>query len=142
MDHWQDRAACAGVPVDVFFPLGVLASAEPALRLCSRCEVTRQCAELGLRCSHGIFASVNREDRDAVPQLRAKAGYPPPEPREPREKYVQRISTKELRYCRICQRAMRAPGVAPDEAPGTVQERAKRLCAPCYRDNYAIRRGA
>ncbi|MGW4119859.1 WhiB family transcriptional regulator [Nocardia sp. NPDC004711] len=67
---WQDNAACADTPTEVFFPPG--SSDDPerrmlvrrVIRLCEGCPVRRRCAQAALdnRERYGIFAGVDLGD--------------------------------------------------------------------------------
>ena len=64
---WAERAACLGLPTEMFFPeRGV--RPEEVLELCRRCPVRVECADLGLRCQesqfdYGIWGGTTSRDR-------------------------------------------------------------------------------
>lgn len=77
--RWQDRAACAGMPLSVFFPPPG-ARTEAAQRACSRCPVVGPCAEYGERQSHGVWGGRVRSAnvaRDDAEDDRREATKPP-----------------------------------------------------------------
>ena len=137
MDDWTDRAACKGVPTDVFFPFKS-GSITEALQFCDACEVTRECANLGLRCTHGVFAGEDLTERGARERLRAKAGVDPQAPSWATNNSRPRLPRHVVRLCRSCRRRMRAGNASLYEVPDTVREVAHRLCGPCYRAQQSI----
>lgn len=84
--RWQDRAACAGMPLSVFFPPPG-ARTEAAQRACSRCPVVGPCAEYGERQSHGVWGgqvrSANVARDDAEEDRTEAANTPVPEALQP-----------------------------------------------------------
>ncbi len=68
---WQDRAACEGVPLGVFFgPEGERPTARrererQALAICARCPVRDSCLEhaLALPEAYGVWGGVNEAER-------------------------------------------------------------------------------
>jgi hypothetical protein len=57
---WQDNAACAGMALDAFFPVGGGVT-EAAQRACSWCPVRLPCAAYGSDQSHGVWGGEARE---------------------------------------------------------------------------------
>jgi WhiB family redox-sensing transcriptional regulator len=55
---WRSRAACVGVPIEVFFPPGNSKSLRRARALCAQCPVVDDCLEwmLGFEEQHGFAA--------------------------------------------------------------------------------------
>ncbi len=137
MDDWTDRAACKGVPTDVFFPLKS-GSISQALEFCGACEVTRECANLGLRCTDGVFAGEDLGVRGARERLSVKAGRDPQAPVWATNASRPRLPRTMVRLCRLCRRRMRAGNATIAEVPDTVRECAHRLCGPCYRAQHAV----
>lgn len=68
--EWQDRALCAEIGGDPFFPeLGE--TAEDAKRVCRRCEVRAQCLDFAVRegIAFGVYGGMDeRERRTLGPQ--------------------------------------------------------------------------
>lgn len=62
---WVDRAACAGLPVAMFFPVpGDKRTIERALRICNRCPVVTECAEFYRDEQFGIFGGMTPRQRN------------------------------------------------------------------------------
>jgi len=68
--NWLHKAACRGLPIDIFFPLKN--GGDPytlAREICSGCSVTQQCLELALRENKeeddkwGIFGGLDPYER-------------------------------------------------------------------------------
>lgn len=66
-DSWQDRAACRGTDVEIFY------SDEPvtvrtALALCRRCEVRAACYEhaMSMREAFGVWGGTPEEQRRRI----------------------------------------------------------------------------
>jgi WhiB family transcriptional regulator, redox-sensing transcriptional regulator len=64
---WQERAACRGAPIEVFFP-GRGETAGPARQICARCPVCQQCLEFAVsnRIVSGIWGGLTGPDRRAL----------------------------------------------------------------------------
>lgn len=69
---WQERAACRGVPSEIFFPDNPGGQDNVYNRgreFCSRCEVTQQCLtyameyETGQRYRYGLFGGLSPRQR-------------------------------------------------------------------------------
>ena len=60
MSNWMDRAACAGMETDLFFPdHHANAQRNRALKVCSTCPVIKECLEAELEASnYGLNAQV------------------------------------------------------------------------------------
>lgn len=72
---WQDRAACRGVPSEIFFPDnpgGQDSVYNRAREFCQRCEVTDKCLayalehETGQRCRYGMFGGLTPRERGQI----------------------------------------------------------------------------
>lgn len=67
--RWQDRAACVGEPIDVFFPeTNADDKWHAAIAICSRCSVTRECLRLVLALDdfsdrYGMFGGLTPSQR-------------------------------------------------------------------------------
>lgn len=64
MGDWRWRAACAGTPLELWYPMPVDKPArEAAVAICARCPVTRECRQFAddLRLTSGIWAGQDRE---------------------------------------------------------------------------------
>lgn len=73
--NWQDRAACKGVPHEVFFPEnpgGRESVYIQARQFCDKCEVTEQCLafalefEEGKRDRFGMFGGKSPRERSQI----------------------------------------------------------------------------
>lgn len=60
---WQDRAACAGVPVDVFFHSCAEAQANVVSTFCNRCPVQAHCLDEHLHEEFGVFGGLRDRER-------------------------------------------------------------------------------
>ena len=65
--EWASRAACLGLPTEMFFPERGERPKE-VFDLCRRCPVRVECADLGLRCQesqfdYGIWGGTTSRDR-------------------------------------------------------------------------------
>jgi len=72
---WRDRALCAEVDPEIFFP-DKGESAAPAKRVCMACEVRPECLDYALkrREAHGIWGGLSeRERRELAREKRAAA---------------------------------------------------------------------
>lgn len=72
---WQEKAACRGVPTEIFFPDnpgGQDNVYNKAREFCQRCEVTAPCLayalehETGQRCRYGVFGGLSPRERYAL----------------------------------------------------------------------------
>lgn len=68
-DLWWHRAACLGVPLEVFYPEGKGASLKTAREICGGCPVSVECfedmsayEESGAR--HGFWGNTSRDERN------------------------------------------------------------------------------
>jgi WhiB family transcriptional regulator, redox-sensing transcriptional regulator len=67
----MERAACAGMPLDVFFPVAAGPGQPPdwteARTVCGRCEVAATCLQYAqtARLEHGMLAGLTPEERKA-----------------------------------------------------------------------------
>ena len=59
MNGWLERAACRGMPVDLFFEAPV----EEAVAVCRSCEVIAACDAVarGTRTEYGVWGGQDRE---------------------------------------------------------------------------------
>lgn len=66
---WEARAACRGMPLEVFFhDDGVQADYDDAKAVCGRCVVRRECLELALRAGFttGVFGGLTARERQRM----------------------------------------------------------------------------
>jgi WhiB family redox-sensing transcriptional regulator len=72
---WQEKAACRGVPTEIFFPDnpgGQDNVYNKAREFCQRCEVRTPCLayalehETGQRCRYGVFGGLSPRERYAL----------------------------------------------------------------------------
>jgi WhiB family redox-sensing transcriptional regulator len=72
---WQEKAACRGVPTEIFFPDnpgGQDSVYNKARDFCLKCEVTQQCLayalehETGQRCRFGVFGGLSPRERSQL----------------------------------------------------------------------------
>ena len=71
-ERWMERAACADLPCDMFFPSdgsGVI----KAQRICARCPVTVPCLEYALKykVDHGVWGGCSERKRRRILKARA-----------------------------------------------------------------------
>lgn len=80
--RWRERAACAGLNPDAFFPLAEVgpayeASVRAAKAVCARCPVRKQCLAFAMTdMPYGIAGGFTAEERRALrraAQIRAGA---------------------------------------------------------------------
>jgi hypothetical protein len=69
-DAWKLGAECFQMDTDIFFPVEHQRKAVPAKLICSRCEVSKECADYGMVLSNGfgIWGGLNM----ALPRSRAR----------------------------------------------------------------------
>jgi WhiB family transcriptional regulator, redox-sensing transcriptional regulator len=63
---WMDSAACAGMPIEVFFPAkGQSVAAANARAICSTCEVRPQCLAYArpIDGTSGVWAGTTERER-------------------------------------------------------------------------------
>ena len=64
---WRTRAACIGLPPDMFFPeRGDNAAADTARAVCARCPVTAACLDANLDQRDGIYGNTTPSIRRAM----------------------------------------------------------------------------
>lgn len=70
MGGWRQQAACAGMDVNLFFPVGEFrgvhaVQVEEAKRVCRRCSVRDECLESALesREKYGVFGGLTPAER-------------------------------------------------------------------------------
>lgn len=71
--EWQERAACAEVDVNMFFPEKGQSVSDPK-RICRGCEVREQCLEYALTFGdslHGVWGGMSDLERRKLRQQRA-----------------------------------------------------------------------
>lgn len=67
-EDWMDRANCLTADPETFF-LERSESAEPAKRICARCEVIVPCLRLAIQENHrGIWGGLTEKERRALGQ--------------------------------------------------------------------------
>jgi WhiB family redox-sensing transcriptional regulator len=68
-DDWRDRAACASVDPDLFFPVGVTGPAvdqiAAAKAVCGECPVRAECLDFAITTNqeYGIWGGTSEEER-------------------------------------------------------------------------------
>lgn len=68
-EEWRKRAACREMEPDLFFPVGTtgpaLVQIEESKRICSICEVRRECLEFALTTNQesGVWGGTSEEER-------------------------------------------------------------------------------
>jgi WhiB family redox-sensing transcriptional regulator len=68
-DKWRDRAACADVDPDLFFPVGVTGPAvgqiAAAKAVCATCAVQATCLEFAITTNqeYGVWGGTSEEER-------------------------------------------------------------------------------
>ncbi len=67
---WQDKAACAGIPLHLFFPLSQWVP-KAAQDTCSRCPVRLRCLGYGQGQSHGVWGGLSRGRADDRAEARS-----------------------------------------------------------------------
>lgn len=73
---WQDRAACTGMPVHLFFPVGdqsrTAAQVARAKRVCERCDVVTECLTSAIETAEvdGIWGGRTPLERRALKRKR------------------------------------------------------------------------
>lgn len=75
---WHARAACAGQPIEMFFPARG-ESLQPAFELCGRCAVRQQCLDEALddpTLDHGVRGGMSVAARQAARRARRKETEP------------------------------------------------------------------
>jgi WhiB family transcriptional regulator, redox-sensing transcriptional regulator len=72
--RWQDRAACRGADVELFFPSDE-AVAAAALEYCTRCTVRAACLAfaMSVREPHGVWGGTTEVERRRVFRRRARS---------------------------------------------------------------------
>lgn len=75
--RWQDRAACQGLDVELFFPLGTtgpaLDQANQAKAVCTGCPVSPQCLEWALATHQdGIWGGLTDDERRTLRRNRQR----------------------------------------------------------------------
>lgn len=71
-ERWMERASCADMPCDLFFPVdrdGVVR----VQQVCAGCPVTVQCLEYALRhrVDHGVWGGCSERKRRRILEARA-----------------------------------------------------------------------
>lgn len=65
--EWMDRAACRGMPSDMFFPtLGEFDAMRRAKAVCARCPVRVDCLDFGLDEWGGVWGGLSGRERQAL----------------------------------------------------------------------------
>jgi WhiB family transcriptional regulator, redox-sensing transcriptional regulator len=75
---WQDRARCAGVGLELFFPDG--GDTRRAKAFCAGCPVWWECLAYGLEEDHGVWGGLNRAERARLRRLRQRLAVAPADP--------------------------------------------------------------
>lgn len=77
---WRSRAACVGIPDDVFFPEGHRHSPADARRICGPCPVRAACLEETMRVENtsirgrwGIYGGLTPTERAQLAKKGARA---------------------------------------------------------------------
>lgn len=68
MTHWNDQAACKGVPLSVFFPDDDQTDYSLARQMCTSCPVRKPCLEEAQRerTNYGMFGGLTPKERRAA----------------------------------------------------------------------------
>lgn len=79
--EWQEKAACQGEPLAVFFPKpGEHQHVKRAKTICNRCPVIEECATYALsfadRTLPGIWAGMTERDRARILHTATPVRYP------------------------------------------------------------------
>ena len=70
---WRDKAACLEVGTEAFFPDPNDHSAvREAKKVCSNCQVSAECLELGLREFYGIWGGTTESERKNIRRRRKR----------------------------------------------------------------------
>lgn len=71
-ERWMERAACADMPCDMFFPSDG-AGVVRAQRVCAKCPVIVQCLEYALKnqVDHGVWGGCSERKRRRILKARA-----------------------------------------------------------------------
>jgi WhiB family transcriptional regulator, redox-sensing transcriptional regulator len=75
---WQERARCAGVGLELFFPDG--GDTRRAKAFCAGCPVWWECLAYGLEEDHGVWGGLNRAERARLRRLRHRLVVAPADP--------------------------------------------------------------
>jgi WhiB family redox-sensing transcriptional regulator len=74
---WHERAACIGLPLELFFPIGEVNSPSShiarAKLVCGRCAVVSECLSAAIRTSEpeGIWGGLTPAERKALQRRRS-----------------------------------------------------------------------
>ena len=79
--HWSERAACAGMPVSLFFPEAGQ-DTRAAKRVCARCPVRAGCLEEAMALDvpgarHGVAGGLSAGERSVLAQQRGPSPVRP-----------------------------------------------------------------
>ncbi|HTP16672.1 MAG TPA: WhiB family transcriptional regulator [Streptosporangiaceae bacterium] len=79
--HWGRQAACAGMPVSIFFP-DTGHDTRPAKRICRGCPVRGECLEEAMRLDvpgarHGVAGGLSAGERSVLAQQRGPKAVRP-----------------------------------------------------------------
>lgn len=61
-EPWRRRAACAGLPTDMFFP-GLGENTLAAKAVCAGCPVRAECLESNILVNQGVYGGLSRMER-------------------------------------------------------------------------------
>lgn len=66
--HWSDDAACSGMEIAAFFPVGKGVDAAFAKSVCAPCRVRTECLEQALtrREDYGVWGGLDEDERAAL----------------------------------------------------------------------------
>lgn len=77
MERWWERAACRGMPIELFFPGRGDTSIREALAVCADCPVREECLDDALSHSregtYGIWGGMSERQREYARRDRRRA---------------------------------------------------------------------
>lgn len=115
---WQERARCAGVGGELFFPDG--GDTRRAKIFCAGCPVWLQCLTYGLDTDHGVWGGLNRPERARLRRLRQRLASSQDDP-------ANAVDIRRLLACGMsAERLGEVVGLEAEEIIGRSQRSAKR----------------
>jgi WhiB family redox-sensing transcriptional regulator len=94
---WQDRAVCAQVGFDMFFPEKG-GSTQEAKQVCEGCPVRAECLEYALteNIGHGIWGGLSVPEREKLRRQRIEG-----DPRRQRKQYAVKRDAQIAKLCTL-----------------------------------------
>lgn len=73
-ERWRERAACQGLPIELFFTEGIVT--ESVQDLCNKCPVQKECLDYALSVPeyHGFWGGKSQRARERIRKSRRKYG--------------------------------------------------------------------